>query len=474
MGLCYQTSRWLDRLWSEHLEMSQLAQDLVKSGIKKQGAGFAGFPADLQARLYLPADPQIQDGGPEWAVRLHILATELSEWHRLRAMCARNGFAAGIATEALLRELLPHIPDHPMERSPEVSTAQGGASPSQRQAFAKSPPRPSDAVLRASLRRATRTAHEEVGRAEAELEGLSTPLGITTPGKAISPTSGPANLRLIREAHQRIAGSRRLRRIAELAGRLERVAAQKARSKIRPGVGEVHGIDHGCDLARLLPSELALLCHPRLRLALLARLLQRRALCYGMTGREPQANGPIVVLLDESSSMRERGKDIWSKAVCLALLATATKKKRDFHLVAFNGAIRREVSIPKGRATPSMIQEALDQSCSGGTDFDAPVIRAIELIRTSKVMKQADVIVITDGEDELEATTIESARSLTKSEGVSWFVVGVGPEAELCAISLGPIATSIVKVKSAQVLQTASVSGDEIELIVSVINLQKP
>ena len=61
MGLCYTTSRWIDRLWSEHLELSSPARDLVEVGINKQGPPFAGFPADLHARLYLPADPPTQD-----------------------------------------------------------------------------------------------------------------------------------------------------------------------------------------------------------------------------------------------------------------------------------------------------------------------------------------------------------------------------------------------------------------------------
>jgi uncharacterized protein with von Willebrand factor type A (vWA) domain len=70
---------------------------------------------------------------------------------------------------------------------------------------------------------------------------------------------------------------------------------RKARSKVKPGVGEVHGITLGGDLARLLPSELVALRRPRLRLHLLARLLERRALTYSMQEKEPQSRGPIVV-----------------------------------------------------------------------------------------------------------------------------------------------------------------------------------
>ena len=465
MGLIFTTTRWLDQLWSEHLEMSSPARDLVEAGIKKQGEPFAGFPADLHARLYLPSDPRQRDG-PEWATRLHAQASELGEWKRLRTMCARNGFAAGVATEAMLGQLLPLVPDPP---SPSPSD---GGDPGQNNTGQPGGPsqgrpspgdQPSDADLRASLRRATLQARDAVQQAEAELEGMSTPLGFSQPGTSIVNDAGPANLKAIRDAHHRLENSPRLRRITELAGRLERIAATKEKSKVKPGVGEVHGIDLGDDLSRLLPSELVALRHPRLRLVLMSRLLQRRALCYGMKGREPQAQGPVVVLLDESSSMREYGKDIWSKAVTLALLSTATRQKRAWHLVAFNSRIRREVEVPIGQATPALIQQALDHRCSGGTDFDEPILRAADIIRTSSSMKRADVVIITDGEDELEPETVDAAKALTKTEGVSWFAVGVGPDADRYLRSLAPIATSMVVVKD---------TGDA-EPIVPVINLER-
>jgi len=252
-----------------------------------------------------------------------------------------------------------------------------------------------------------------------------------------------------------------MRRICELAGRLERVAATKARSKVKPGVGEVHGIDLGADLARLLPSELVALRRPRLRLHTLSRVLQRKALVYGMTGRESLSPGPVLVLLDESGSMRSGGKDIWSKAVCLALLSTATRQKRDWHLASFNGAIVRETAIPARQASVDLIQRALDHRCHGGTNFDAPVLRAVEIIRTSKTMKRADVVIITDGESHLEPATIEAAIDLTRTEGVSWFCVGVGPDADTELASLAPVATSMVRVRDTT----------DAEPVVPVINL---
>jgi uncharacterized protein with von Willebrand factor type A (vWA) domain len=284
------------------------------------------------------------------------------------------------------------------------------------------------------------------------------------PGYALNPNTDPANLAAIREAHAQLKNSPRLRQIANLAGRLERLASSKARSKVKPGVGEIHGVEIGDDVARLLPSELVCLRHPKRKLVLMKRLAERQALTYGMTGREPTARGPVVVLLDESSSMREGGKDVWSKAVALALLSTATRQRRAWHIIAFSGSIHREIEVPVGSATIKTVAEALDCRCHGGTDFDAPVLRAVEIIGTSRTMKNADVVVITDGEDSLETATVEAATALTKTEGVSWFIVAVGSDGGACAQqALGPIATSMVHVARTD-------DGDE--AVVPVINLE--
>jgi len=180
-----------------------------------------------------------------------------------------------------------------------------------------------------------------------------------------------------------------------------------------------------------------------------------------MQGKEPQARGPVIVLLDESGSMRAGGKDIWAKAVCLALLSTATRQRRDWNLLSFNGAIIRETAIPARQATMADIQQALDHRCAGGTDFNAPIFQAVELLWHSQTMKKADVVIITDGEADLDPETVEVAKNLTRTEGVSWFAVGVGPDADTELTSLAPIATSMVRVRDT----------DDAEPIVPVINL---
>jgi Mg-chelatase subunit ChlD len=457
MGLVYETSKWVDRLWGEHLGVSEGACGLVWQGVQRQGEGFAGFASDLHARLYLPSDPARAEGEPpQWATQLHEQAEQLGEWQRLRAMCARNGFAAGIAAEALLESLLPLVP----KQAP--GTPQDGQGAGQGQGQGQ-PVNASPERVRAAIRRAVGEARDAVEQAEQGLEGLGTACGWSHRTGAPTVSPGPADLAAVRDAHQRLHSSRLLARIAELAGRLERLAVAKQRSEVKPGIGEVYGVAQGADLARLLPSELASLRHPKLRLVALAKLIERRALSYGMKGQEPQARGPIVVLLDESSSMNDGGRDVWSKAVCLALLSTATRQKRAWHLVCFNQGIRREVTVPVGKATPALIAEALDRRCQGNTSFDPPILRAVEIIRTAKSMKRADVVIITDGESDMELPTVEAAQKLTREQGVSWFAVGVGSSAESGIQSLARIATSSVVVHDTNGKQ---------DPIVPVLNLQ--
>ena len=78
-------------------------------------------------------------------------------------------------------------------------------------------------------------------------------------------------------------------------------------------------------------------------------------------------------------------------------------------------------------------------------------------------MSKADVVIITDGEDELGNETIEAATTLTRTEGVSRFCVGVGPDADAYLSSLQTIATSMVVMRD---------TGEH-DLIVTIINLER-
>lgn len=468
MGLCYDTSKWSDYLWDSHVDQSLSSRTVLDDGKEKQPE-FESFAHDIHSRLYLLNEPSKVENGPEWATKLHEAASELNEWQQLRKRCHNDGFLSSLAAEQVLQSLIRFVPraksedkenqgqnqpgnqGNPGQGQPGNGNAQGtngtgqGNGQSNQVGTSGQPGNGNGSVgLRRALRKAIREATDAVCQAQGQLEGVQEALGL--PGTAPSANATIKDIDRIRDAHKRISSSYRLKQIAELAGRLQRLAATKKRSKIKPAVGCVKGITLSGDIARVLPTELAGLRGSKLaRLDSLRKIVEKRALSYQMEGEETSTRGPIVILADESGSMNGE-RETWSKAVALSILSTATQQKRAWHLIGFSGHINHEQSIKAGEGTASTLEQALCRACSGGTDFTQPVARALDILEDSETMKKADVIIITDGEAELDKDVAERARQMTKSEGINFFVVGIGDEAALS--SLRGIATSMVKLNT--------------------------
>jgi uncharacterized protein with von Willebrand factor type A (vWA) domain len=122
---------------------------------------------------------------------------------------------------------------------------------------------------------------------------------------------------------------------------------------------------------------------------------------YDLIGHEPQGQGPIIVALDESDSMTSGceglTREIWSKAVMLALLSIARLQRRDFAVIHFSGAQDLKVSLfPKGEAKPAEVIACANFFYGGGTVFEPWMNKALEFVDGAQFEK-ADVICISDG-----------------------------------------------------------------------------
>lgn len=182
--------------------------------------------------------------------------------------------------------------------------------------------------------------------------------------------------------------------IARLAGRMKKIAGKKQKTKSRTSPA-FNSVDTGSNLERLLPSELLMLARPETKLDFMRRYTEGKTLQYAPQ-KEKLGKGPIVVCLDTSGSMR--GIDPEAKAVMLALLAVAQKQRRAFAVINFSSAeFVNSWSFPgKAKIPPKTIIEMATFFYGHGTDFQAPLNTALEIINTSS-FKQADVIFITDG-----------------------------------------------------------------------------
>jgi uncharacterized protein with von Willebrand factor type A (vWA) domain len=234
------------------------------------------------------------------------------------------------------------------------------------------------------------------------------------------------------ELAKRLKSNKKLARIAELAGKMVNTALRKQRNKVIHPPDEVVGITTSDDLAHLVPSELVLLEEELTEMLFYQRYTERALLTFDMIGHEPQARGPIICVVDESGSMdaalisqrrlarRVKGmspedattarreayeraytKEVWSKAVILALLAVARHQHRDLCVLYFSGpgALMR-YDFPKAQASTASLLDMAAFFWDGGTSFDSWMPESLKIAETA-MFESADLIVISDGDADI-------------------------------------------------------------------------
>jgi uncharacterized protein with von Willebrand factor type A (vWA) domain len=239
---------------------------------------------------------------------------------------------------------------------------------------------------------------------------------------------------------ERVMQSDKLRRLAELVGRFRNlaVAAQAERTERVPG--QIEGVELGGDVGRMLPAELALLRHPALRRDLYRRLAERQVMQYRTTGRRKQALGPLVVCYDESGSMAGE-KELWAKAVVLALLFVARRQGRPFAAIAFGSKdeIRNKTIEQPRRATMADVLEVAEPFFNGGTDFQRPLAEARRIIEgggaghsAGRLFERADMVFVTDGLCSVSPEFLAEFAAFKRGTGTRVFAVlaDVGRSAE--------------------------------------------
>ena len=208
----------------------------------------------------------------------------------------------------------------------------------------------------------------------------------------------PAGERL--ELGRRLARNKKLGELARLVGRFKQDARALRHQTFERGVAEAYDIERGSELGRMIPSELVAMHHPQLSRDFRRRLLEGSILQYRLREDEQKGKGPMVVCVDVSSSM-EGQKELWSKAVSLTLMDIARRQRRLFRAVMFSAANSLKVLDlnRERRYQPDLnkVMELAEYFPGGGTDFEAPIDAAMDLIEEKK-LKRADIVIITDGE----------------------------------------------------------------------------
>jgi uncharacterized protein with von Willebrand factor type A (vWA) domain len=255
--------------------------------------------------------------------------------------------------------------------------------------------------VRRAVRRGLAEAMAEVEQANDAIKafggGYDTGFGIENGASGRNPLSTKEKLVIA----QQVGKSPKLQQIAAVCGRFTRIALQQQKTRVKHPPDEITSITTGCEIERLLPSEVALLADPDLEDLFYLRFAERGLMQYDMIGHEPQGQGPIIIAIDESGSMTTdyggMTGEMWSKAVALALLSIARLQKRDLAVIHFSGPDDLRLDLfPKGEATPAEVIACASFFFNGGTVFEPWMEKALELVDGSQFEK-ADVICVSDG-----------------------------------------------------------------------------
>jgi uncharacterized protein with von Willebrand factor type A (vWA) domain len=201
----------------------------------------------------------------------------------------------------------------------------------------------------------------------------------------------PANKELL----EHVKKSEELLRIARSLGKYREFIIDKRKNGFAYGRGEKYDLTLGNDINSCLSSELALLGTHETEMLFMRKYEQKCLAQYRKRTEIIKGKGDMIVLVDESWSTRE--VQAWAKAFALAMLDIAAKDNRKFAMVHFASAdnVKTDLFEP-GHYTSNDIIRAAEQFFGGGTDFEAPLTEAINLME--KGYENADITIITDGE----------------------------------------------------------------------------
>ncbi len=213
---------------------------------------------------------------------------------------------------------------------------------------------------------------------------------------------------------------------------------------------EMDGIERGDNINRMLPSEMALLCHPILKTLWHAKRAERLLLLYqhqgkrgrgkkdegarekkgslneqGYKGKYSLGRGPIIICLDTSGSMHGEPEHI-AKAAVLEALKIAHREQRPCHLFSFSGpkqTMLHQLDLRQGGLIELL--KFLRHSFHGGTDITHALQLALRKQKEGS-WKKADILLVSDGRFPLNNELIKTINGCRKDHKLRVFGILTG------------------------------------------------
>lgn len=187
-----------------------------------------------------------------------------------------------------------------------------------------------------------------------------------------------------------------VRKVSQMYGRFREAFRTVSVNSTRRAL-LVKGVTSGKELRRAIPSQLSWLSDPDMEQLFLLKWLEGRLLVRELSTPPRQERGDVVVCVDESGSMAGEKVQI-AKAYAFALRSHLQEQGRRCHILSFSHREEHIQEIPDD-APPQSVLEWLNSFIAGGTAFEPPLERAMQLCDD-----RSDILIITDGQAPLEAS----------------------------------------------------------------------
>lgn len=215
----------------------------------------------------------------------------------------------------------------------------------------------------------------------------------------------------------------RIQQVTSYMGRVKGVsmATREHHSKVKGVTISRDGYTQ--NLQRMFPAEMALLrkdVNPMVRAQKASEYCDRGLL--GMIEESKAVKqGPLVIAVDESGSMSGEGI-LKAKGLALGICLSALENGQPFNVFGFSNRAFTGVSSddPKSRL--------MDWSLKfngGGTDFDSAIRQALDIIEESEHKYASDFVLITDGECNVNSSTIERFQEFAEKYGTRMITFGI-------------------------------------------------
>ena len=206
---------------------------------------------------------------------------------------------------------------------------------------------------------------------------------------------------------QEMNRNRHIRDVLKRLGKGSTSIEKKDESKVaKIKKDELFGINKSGNISRMLPSELLNLEDENLKYLFYAKYLENSLLTYEIKGKDEiekneteekiSNKGPIVVCLDTSGSMKGTPL-LRAKALVLSITKILREENRELYVILFGAKGQfQEISL-EGEEDICRAIKFLKKSYEGGTDFETPLRRGIEIISEKENYRKADILMVTDG-----------------------------------------------------------------------------